>query len=97
MSTLAPLVVVVNHLEVSVADGPPVDVAATSGQGQSASVVSIAIVLLLLILALKRLGAAVQPIGELVRLVMSALAVAVLLLGAMAVLVWMLIGTAGAR
>jgi hypothetical protein len=85
MSTLDPVVLAVNHHQVSVADGRP------------ASVVSIAVVLLLLVVAFKHLGRAVQPIGELVRLVMSALAVAALLLAAMAVLVWMLIGSAGAR
>lgn len=97
MSTLDPVVAAVNHLPVSVVDGPPAEVSATAGQSQSVSVVAIAIVLLLLLAAFKQLGKAVQPIGELVRVVMSALAVAALLLGAMAVLVWMLIGSAGAR
>lgn len=97
MSTLDPLVAAVNHLQVSVADGPPADVSGIGGPNNSTSVVAIAIVLLLLIGAFKQLGKAVAPIGELVRLVMSALAVAALLLGAMAVLVWMLIGSAGAR
>jgi len=88
MTTVDRIPAVVNHSQVSVW---------TDGQNRPILFVSILIALMLLGSALRYLGRAVAPIGELVRLVLSALAVAVLLIGAMALLVAVLVVTAGSQ
>ena len=86
MPTLDPLASVVHHI--GVADSPPLAAEpATGGSVQPVVIVVVLVAVLLVGGALKQLGRAFTPIGELIRLVFSALAVAVLLIGAIAVLI----------
>jgi hypothetical protein len=87
MSTLDPLALVVHHISVSDLTVRAADVDTTGSQIQPVVVVVILIAVLLVGGALKQLGRAFAPIGELVRLVLSALAVAILLIAAVVVLI----------
>jgi hypothetical protein len=86
MSTLDPLASAVHHIGIS--DSPLRAAEATTG-GSVQPVVVIVVLLAVMLVggALKQLGRAFAPVGELLRLVLSALAVAVLLIGAIAVLI----------
>jgi hypothetical protein len=97
MLTLDPITAGVHHLQASVLAGPLADPAPAGGQGSAVLIVVILVAVLLLGAALKQLGRAFVPIGELVRLVLSALAVAALLFGAIALLIGVLVVSAANR
>ncbi|HEY7272447.1 MAG TPA: hypothetical protein VH502_06905 [Actinoplanes sp.] len=97
MSTLDLFSTGVHHIPVSISAGPRASGTVDSDQLQTVGVVAILIAVLLLGAALKQLGRAFVPIGELVRMVLSGLAVAVLLIGAIALLIGVLVATAGSR
>jgi hypothetical protein len=63
------------------------DAASVGTHLQPVMVVGVIVAVLLVGGAIKQLGRAFGPIGELVRMVLSALAVAILLIGAVAVLI----------
>lgn len=81
MSTLALSGAAVNRPDVSLPPGT--------------TTVAVILAILLLVSALKHLGRALAPIGELIRMALSALMVTVLLLGAIAVLVGVAVLSAG--
>jgi len=95
MTTLVLAGVLVNHIHVTVLAGPPVSTGSAGNETTGALVVAVFLAVLLLGGALKHLGRAFAPIGELVRMVLSALAVAALLIGAIAVLIALVVFTAG--
>ena len=86
MTTLDPLASFVHHIGVANSSPQPGE-PPTGGSLQPVVVAVILIAVILVGGALKQLGRTLTPIGELLRLVFSALAVAVLLLGAIAVLI----------
>jgi hypothetical protein len=95
MTTLALTGVLVNHIDVTVLAGPPAGTGSAGNETTGALVVAVVLAILLLGGALKHLGRAFAPIGELVRMVLSALAVAALLIGTIAVLIALVVFTAG--
>ena len=96
MSRLTPLLLSVHHIQASV-PAPGVDATGASGQTSPIIIVAILIALLLIVGAVKQLGRAFGPIAELVRVMLAALGTAVLLIGAIAVLVATLVVTVGGR
>ena len=94
MSTLDRFAAVVHHIPVAVPSTAPVSEGWT---GESRPVLFVAILLAIMLLggALKSLGRAFAPIGELVRLVVSAVTVAVLLFAAIGLLIAVLLVSAG--
>ena len=91
MSNVTPMGVVVNHIHVSVPAGPPVDTASTGGSVAPAVLLAVVVAILLVGGALKQLGRAFGPIGELVRAVLSAVTAAVLLISTITVLVALMV------
>jgi hypothetical protein len=87
MSTLNPRAPAVHHIGVSDLPFRAADEVAPSAHVQPVMVLVVLIAVLLVGGALKQLGRAFTPIGELVRLVLSALAMAILLISAVAVLI----------
>jgi hypothetical protein len=87
VSTLDPLASAVHHIGVSDLTPRAADAVSVGTHLQPVMVVVVFIAVLLVGGAIKQLGRAFGPIGELVRMVLSALAVAILLIGAVAVLI----------
>lgn len=95
MSTLDRFAAAVHHLAVAVPSAAPVTEGWTGESVRPVLVVAMLLAIVLLGGALKSLGRAFAPIGELVRMVVSAFTVAVLLLAAIGLLIAVLLMSAG--